>query len=142
VGVLVLPGSWENAGMKKIMMGWVTKGFFALLLVMVLVCPVRGGDNEACFGCHQDEGLSKPDALGRNVSLFVSQAEYNQSVHGKLSCSDCHTRIRDDAHAAGGKQAVQGRVNCGECHEKAAQAYRQSLHAKAIMQGTERAARC
>jgi hypothetical protein len=128
--------------MKKITMGWVAEGIFALFLVTVLVCPVRGEDNEACLGCHQDEGLSKLDAQGRKVSLFVPQAEYKQSVHGKLSCSDCHTRILDDTHAAGGKQVAQERVNCGECHEKAAQAYRQSLHAKAIMTGTERAAHC
>jgi hypothetical protein len=132
--------------MKRIMMGMMAKAIFALLLVTILVCPARGADNEACFGCHQDEGLSKLDARGKKVSLFVPRAEYTQSVHGKVSCSDCHAGIRDDAHAAGGKQPAPGpaqrQVNCAGCHEKEAQAYRQSLHAKAIVKGTERAAHC
>ena len=143
MGVLVFPGSRESTGVRKKRSGMMVKGVFVFLLLMVIfICPARGEENEACLGCHQDEGLSKPDVRGQKVSLFVSQAEYSQSAHGKLSCSDCHTHIRDDAHAAGGTQAARDRVNCGGCHEKVAQAYRQSLHAKAITKGGERAAHC
>jgi hypothetical protein len=142
VGVLVIPGPGKSAGMRK-KQGWrVVKSVFPLLLMLMLVCPAWGKDNDACLGCHQDEGLSKLDAGGRKVSLFVSPAEYKQSVHGKLSCSDCHVRINDGAHAAGGKQAAQSRVDCEGCHDREMRAYRQSLHAKAIMKGAERAAHC
>ena len=50
-------------------------------------------------------------------------------------------RITDDAHAAGGKQ-VRDHVECGGCHAEVDREYRQSLHAKPIMKGTERAAQC
>jgi glutaredoxin len=117
----------------------------ALLIVSALFLGAAGGvwgaDNSFCFGCHQDEALSKADARGRKIPLYVSEAEFKKSAHGDLLCTDCHTQIKDDAHASGGEQ-VRGRVNCGTCHEKVDREYRQSLHAKAIMKGTERAAHC
>jgi hypothetical protein len=96
----------------------------------------------ACFDCHRDESLSKKDARGKTVSLFVSEAGFKNSVHGALSCSDCHTKITDDSHAEGGKKAADRRVNCESCHEKAEKEYKQGLHSKMIMKGTERAANC
>ncbi len=102
---------------------------------------VWGGDNAACFSCHKDESLSKQDARGRKVSLFVAEKEYESSIHGSLSCSDCHTQIRDDGHAAGGK-AIDRRVNCASCHQEAEKEYKKGLHSKMIMKGTERAAYC
>jgi len=116
-------------------------GILPFILILGMGSGVWGQDNAMCLGCHQDEGLAKEDALGRKVSLYVAEAEYKGSVHGGLSCWDCHTRIRDDKHAAGGK-GTGDRVDCGVCHEKVAREYRQSLHAKAIMKGMERAAHC
>ena len=116
-------------------------GIVPVVLFLVMTGWVWGADNTFCLGCHQDEGLSKQDVRGRKVPLYVAEAEFKQSVHGKLSCIDCHTQIKDDAHAAGGKK-VTGGVECGGCHEKVAKEYRQSLHAKAIIKGVERAAHC
>jgi len=113
----------------------------AFALFVGMAGGVWGADNSVCLGCHQDEALSRGDARGGTLSLYVSAEEFKKSVHGDLSCTDCHTRIQDDAHASGGKQA-KDRVNCEVCHEKADREYRQSLHAKAIMKGTERAAHC
>jgi hypothetical protein len=103
---------------------------------------VWGKDNSMCLGCHQDESLSKQDVSGRKLSLFVSEAGFKSSVHGKLSCSDCHTEIKDDSHAEGGKKAVKEKVNCGTCHQKAEKEYLQGLHSKMFMKGMERAANC
>jgi hypothetical protein len=101
-----------------------------------------GADNSACLGCHQDESLSKQDARGQKVPLFVSEERFKKSVHGKLSCSTCHARVTDDAHAEGGKKAADKRVTCGSCHRKIEKEYHESLHARAIVKGTERAAHC
>jgi hypothetical protein len=117
-------------------------GILPLLLVWGMVGTGYSADNSMCFGCHQDEGLSKQDPRGKKISLFVSEAEFKVSVHGKFSCSDCHARIKDDAHAEGGKNAGDKRVSCGVCHKSIEKEYHQSLHAKAIMKGTERAAHC
>jgi hypothetical protein len=100
----------------------------------------RARDNEACFSCHKEEALSKQDARGKNVPLYGAEKEYKGSVHGSLSCSDCHTKIRDESHAAGGK-AIE-KVNCGACHQKAEKEYRMGLHSKMFMKDTERAAYC
>ena len=116
-------------------------GIVPVILVLAMAGGVRSADNTLCLGCHQDEGLSKQDARGRKIPLYVAEAEFKQSVHGELSCTDCHTQIRDDAHAAGGKKVVKG-VECETCHEKVTKEYRQSLHAKAIMKGAASAAHC
>ena len=100
------------------------------------------GNNSTCFECHRDESLVKKDAGGRSVSLFVSETGFKGSAHGNLSCSDCHTRIKDDAHAAGGKKAGDRRVACGACHKEAEKEYQQGFHAKTVTKGTERAAHC
>jgi hypothetical protein len=141
--------SGESAGMKKAFKQryarreWGVFLFHAVMVWFVLVGPtgVWGAENSNCLGCHKDESLSKQDARNRKVSLFVSEADHKSSVHKGLSCSDCHTQILDDAHAAGGKAAGQ-RVNCAACHQEAEKEYKKGLHSKLIMKGTERAAYC
>jgi len=116
--------------------------FFLLFITVVWVGGnVWAADNGLCLGCHQDEGLSKERA-GKKVSLFVPEKKLKESVHGKLLCWDCHTRIRDDAHAEGGKKAADPRVDCGRCHGAIEKEYRKSSHAKAIMKGMTVAAHC
>ncbi|OGP86712.1 MAG: hypothetical protein A2156_04410 [Deltaproteobacteria bacterium RBG_16_48_10] len=117
--------------------------FFSFLLLFTLIgsSGVWGADNSACLSCHRDESLSKQDVRGRKVALFVAENEYKSSIHGGLSCSDCHTQIRDDAHAAGGK-AIDRRVNCASCHQEAEKEYKKGLHSKMIMKGTEKVAYC
>jgi hypothetical protein len=117
-------------------------GILTFFLFMTLAAGVAWSDNSLCFDCHQDESLAMKDARGKEVSLFVSEAGYKASAHSKLSCSDCHTQIKDDAHAEGGKKTVGQRVDCGVCHREAEKEYLQGLHSKMIMKGTERAAYC
>jgi len=114
--------------------------FFLFIFVGVEVG--WSADNSNCLSCHGDKTLAKEDARGRSVSLFVSESGFKKSVHGKLSCSDCHRHIKDDVHAEGEEEAADRSVDCGTCHRKAKKEYEQSLHAKAIMKGTERAAHC
>ena len=121
------------------------KGFPVFLMLGLILGGMAGvawGDNSLCFGCHQDESLKKQDARGRSLSLFVAEAIFKNSAHGKLSCSSCHTRIKDDKHSEGGQKAADKSVNCATCHEKAGKEYLQGLHSKMIMKGTERAANC
>ncbi len=131
---------WRDRGMKT----WVVLGGILPLFLFVgfTAGVVWSKDNSMCLGCHQDESLSKQDASGRKLSLFLSEAGFKNSVHGKLSCSDCHTKVKDDAHAEGGKKAADKRVDCAACHGKADKEYQQGLHSKMIMKGMERAAYC
>lgn len=142
MGFLDISGSWESASMKGGKCLAILTGIVLFWVVFGLNDGVWGADNKVCMECHQDEALSKLDAQGRKVSLSVSEAEYKQSVHGKLACWDCHTRIRDEAHAGGGLLSIRDQVNCDACHAKAAREFRQSLHAKTGIKGTGPAARC
>jgi len=99
---------WGEIGSK----GWVVLlGMISLLFFVGLTTGVAWSDNSLCLGCHQDEALTKKDAHGRNISLSVSEADFKNSTHGGLSCSDCHTHIKDEKHAEGG-EAVDKSVNC------------------------------
>jgi len=120
----------------------VLEGVLPIFLILGWMAGVAWSDNSLCLGCHQDESLKKQDARGKTISLFVSEANFKNSAHGKLSCSDCHTRVKDDKHAEGGQKAADKRVNCATCHEKADKEYQQGLHSKMIMKGMERAANC
>jgi hypothetical protein len=115
---------------------------FCLFFLVSLMQGVARSDNSLCLGCHQDESLKKEVALGKSISLYVPEDVFKNSVHGKFSCSDCHTRIKDDTHAEGGKKAADKSVNCTACHAKAEKEYQQGLHSKMIMKGKERAASC
>ena len=122
---------------------WMTFGGVVCLFLLIGFVPdVTWGDNAFCLNCHQDESLVKTDALGKKISLSVSEAGFKNSVHGKVSCTDCHTQIKNDAHAEGGKKAADKKVNCAACHAKADKEYRAGLHSKLIMKETERAANC
>ena len=118
--------------------------YIGTMLVAMLIGFGEGWarNNSDCLSCHKEESLSKRDARGSKVSLFVSEAAYQGSIHGSLSCSDCHTKIRDDSHAAGGTKAVNQRVDCAGCHAEAEKEYKKGLHSKVILKGTERAAYC
>jgi hypothetical protein len=131
-------GFKEGSGMT-VRARWI----FLPAIVMILGGGVAWGaaDNQTCLGCHQDEGMSKERA-GKKVSLYVSEEKFKASVHGKLHCWDCHAKVRDDAHAEGGKKAADRAVECGKCHGQVEKEYRQSLHAKAIMKGMFLSAHC
>jgi len=130
---------WREERSKAWMFLW---GVLPIFLIFGWMIGVAWSDHSLCFGCHQDESLKKQDVRGRSISLFVSEAGFKNSVHGNISCSNCHTRIKDDVHAEGGKKAADKSVNCGTCHREAEKEYRQGLHSKMIMKGTERAAYC
>ncbi len=131
----------ENGSMAWKVLGGGLPVLLILGLILGWMTGVAWGDNALCFGCHQDESLKKQEARGKSISLFVSEPIYKHSIHAKLSCSDCHTQIKDDKHAEGG-QKTSGRVNCATCHSKEEKEYLQGLHSRMIMKDMERAAQC
>ncbi len=123
--------------MREILLWIVPPLLFSGLTVEVAWC-----DNSFCLSCHQDQTLTMKDVRGRSVSLFVSEREFKNSAHSKLSCSDCHTEIKDDTHAAGREKTSGQRVNCGGCHANAGKEYAQSVHAKVTVEGMKGGAYC
>jgi cytochrome b subunit of formate dehydrogenase len=69
--------------------------------------------NEACLGCHGAAGFAIPGPNGQMRSLHVIKDKFEQSVHGKRQCVECHNNITQIPH---GK--VDIKVSCVQCHQK------------------------
>lgn len=92
-------------------------------------------DNEKCFMCH-NPFLKKTLLNGKELSLFVDKEAFGKSIHGNLSCTECHKDIKLDpmmhqpakynpnnacitCHKFGeGKHAAKG-ISCNKCHSLA-----------------------
>jgi formate dehydrogenase gamma subunit len=111
---------------------------FATLLLAT--CPSLGAaaEDSLCYECHADRDLTKFEE-GKEISLYVDQTAFENSVHGDLGCTGCHVDVEDmeDEHAA-----ELERVNCGMCHEETDEIYEESVHAQAIRAGVTDSARC
>jgi cytochrome b subunit of formate dehydrogenase len=94
-------------------------------------------ENSDCFVCHSDLTLSKTNAAGKTVSLFIDEQKYAASIHAKNLCTSCHTDITDVPHTENLKP-----VSCSQCHRIETDIYLKSDHGQAIHQGVAEAASC
>jgi cytochrome b subunit of formate dehydrogenase len=69
--------------------------------------------NETCLGCHGNEGFAIPDASGKLRSLHIIKDKFEQSVHGKRLCVDCHKQITEVPH----QKLDRVIVGCVQCHQ-------------------------
>ena len=81
--------------------------------------------NSDCLLCHSDETLTKTNAAGKEVSLFVDESRFKSSVHGTNTCSDCHPDITS-GHPDDNVPAQP--PACAKCHEQSAEQYATSIH--------------
>jgi hypothetical protein len=82
--------------------------------------------NSFCLDCHAEKNLSKTNAAGKEISLFVDKAVLSASVHGTNTCISCHIGVtfkHPDDH-----KALQP-VDCKTCHEKPVKSDRTNAHA-------------
>jgi hypothetical protein len=118
-----------------------------LLLVLAVPARVPAGEapapdslrNSGCLECHADKTLSKTNAAGQAISLFVDGARYTNSVHRTNACVSCHADLRE-AHPDDNVAAQP--VVCAVCHATQTETYRGSAHALALKAGKEGAAIC
>jgi cytochrome b subunit of formate dehydrogenase/ribosomal protein S27AE len=101
------------------------------------VLPTRAIDNADCFVCHADQTLTKTNAAGKSISLFIDEGKFSHSIHAKNLCTSCHTDITDLPHAEHLKS-----VSCGQCHRVETQIYLNSDHGQAVHKGVTEAASC
>ena len=74
---------------------------------------VQNPGNEACLGCHGNEGFAMPAPDGKMRQLHVVPDKFGKSVHGKRLCVECHKDITEIPH----KPGVTHKVSCVQCHE-------------------------
>ncbi|MEI6166027.1 MAG: cytochrome b/b6 domain-containing protein [bacterium] len=110
----------------------------ALILGTLPLCA-RAIDNSDCFGCHEDKSLTKKDAAGKTVILFVDAAKYATSTHASNTCTSCHTDITEVPHP---DKFIARPVTCATCHTNAVQSYTSGPHGLARKAGNTNAATC
>jgi thiosulfate reductase cytochrome b subunit len=83
-------------------------------------------DNTMCLACHGNEGFAMPGPDGKMRPLHVIKDKFENSVHGKRLCVECHKDITEIPHQKG----VQHKVSCVQCHEDLWEAARKEKKTK------------
>jgi formate dehydrogenase gamma subunit len=122
------------------MSGWGKRLLVGVALGFLWQLPARAGlPDSDCLECHSDKTLTKTNAAGKEISLFVDPAKLAASAHKTNTCASCHADLTekhpDDNLAA-------KRVNCRTCHERQTQSYGASVHGRAVKGGDTSAATC
>ena len=86
--------------------------------------PPKPPANEDCLACHEDPAAARENGS----SVAVPKEGFSKSIHGPMSCVDCHTdlaRATEFPHASKLKK-----VDCGSCHEDIPKELQKSVHAR------------
>lgn len=124
-----------------------SRAFLALAwLALAAVLPAAETiPNADCLVCHDDNTLTKTDAQGREISVFVDAGLLSNSVHRAALCVNCHPDITDKHPDDDVPAQPATCVGCHEArddHEKAAREYAASIHGSSHTQGAVAAATC
>jgi formate dehydrogenase gamma subunit len=109
---------------------------FLLLAAKSLFAAGSQVQNSDCLACHNDANLAT-SVQGKQVSLYIPEKIFQQSAHGVLNCTDCHSDIKSIPH-----EPVQSKPSCGTCHGDEESAYKKSIHGHARLHGNTHAAAC
>jgi formate dehydrogenase gamma subunit len=113
--------------------------FFALNGPLAAESAAEPIKNSACLDCHGDKTLTKTNAAGKEVSLFVDVAKLAASVHKTNLCASCHSDITPK-HPDDNVPAQP--ANCRQCHEEQSESYGASVHGLALAKGRKDSATC
>ncbi|RMD91100.1 MAG: hypothetical protein D6813_08160 [Calditrichaeota bacterium] len=109
--------------------------FYTIFLIFLI--NINDSKAQGCFECHGDPDFVVENNEGVEISLYVDSLAYSQSIHGDFACEDCHTDIEEIPHAENLKK-----VDCASCHDDVLEEYKQSIHARALEQGSPDAPSC
>jgi predicted CXXCH cytochrome family protein len=91
------------------------KLFAIVFLLLSNITFFAQASKNACIECHSDSTLTK-DINGKQISLYVNKSHYDNSVHGSLECTDCHSGFNaENMPHKEGKNISE--VNCNSCHD-------------------------
>jgi cytochrome b subunit of formate dehydrogenase len=110
---------------------------FVLILLLAATAASAQMTNDECLGCHSDPTAVKDLGNGKTKSVHVDDKMFGGSVHGPLSCTDCHADITNYPH-----EPAPQPVDCSMCHSDMADQWKASRHAKAFLAGNRKAAGC
>ncbi len=95
--------------------------FWSLIAFFLFTVGGAAPQNATCLACHSQPGMTNSSG----ASVTINADHFQKSVHGSLSCTDCHTSINGFPHPA----KVQP-VECGACHTSEGSGVTESVHAK------------
>ena len=124
--------------MKLIQSGIYRRFLFTGLWLLLMPLPLlKAQESETCLECHGDQSLSEdPDS----ARLFVDGPVFENSVHGFLSCIECHEDLAGAEPY--GHASDLAPVDCAMCHDDVVNEYHESLHYYARDRGNVRAPDC
>jgi cytochrome b subunit of formate dehydrogenase len=92
--------------------------------------------NEECLACHSDSSMTK-EVNGKQVSLYVNDEHFKNSIHSMFACVDCHTDVKTSPH-----ENAPAKLSCAQCHADQVAAYERSFHGQAFKKGDTNSATC
>ncbi len=102
-------------------LSWVcVSGWLAAAPVSAQEAPPANGD---CQACHAEPSMTRTDG----TPVVVPSEVFGQSVHGFLSCVDCHADLATLTEFPHPEQLAV--VDCATCHDDAATKVAVSVHA-------------
>lgn len=128
---------------------------FAPLLILLFLCISADGfaeESADCLSCHSVMTGRVKGSGGVLVELNVDADKFQKSVHGALSCTDCHLRLAGGSHGAAGAAvpadvlALSSRISakhptdavaaaaCSTCHEEVYRKVLASVHGRNILE--------
>lgn len=115
-----------------------------VLLLALCSAPFRASaadaiPNSSCLDCHSDDTLTKTNAAGREISLFVDEAKFMSSAHATNTCHACHSDLTEQ-HPD--DEVPAKKVNCASCHPRQSELHGASIHGMALARGEPGAATC
>jgi len=111
----------------------------AVLGVWLPLSAVAALKNSDCLECHEDKTLTKTNASGKEISLFVDAVKLAASAHKTNTCASCHSDLTNE-HPDDNLAAKP--VDCRHCHERQTASYGASVHGRAAREGDVGAPTC
>lgn len=102
---------------------------FTPLLFWLCVLPAVIGaqkPNDPCIRCHTQPGLNRAAGEGDSLAVVVDLDHFQNSVHGKATCTSCHQDLTNVSQWPHAKRLKP--VDCSSCHIVEGQQFAISTH--------------
>ncbi len=97
-------------------------------------------DENNCLSCHGNPDLTKTDAGGEKISLYVSEEAVNTAAHRFIDCTTCHTSEPHQVATPLTKLSLAEK--CGSCHQYEYKVHLESIHGEQLVRGNPDVATC
>lgn len=103
-----------------------TLGFIAVILLLIVDAnQAQALDENNCLECHRNPKLFTTNGEGRQISLYVDEAEVNTAAHRFIDCTTCH--IAEPHSVATPLTKLSLTEKCGSCHQ-----YQYKVHLESV----------